>query len=200
MAVHRYQVSVRGDSDFARDQFVNNVYLNHTLPGIVAPEDLSQICQDMAEGFRDGYYQGGGQRQIVVTAYDVGVPPNFPLASEVVNSGFAPGSTVPREVALCLSFYADRNQPRRRGRLFLPLAGTGDDTARARPLDSQMNRVLAVATMLSNLGGADVDWSVYSQVDHAARKVTNAWVDDEWDTVRSRGLRATKRMTLAVDE
>jgi hypothetical protein len=36
---------------------------------------------------------------------------------------------------------------------------------------------------------------VYSRREKVARPVTNYWVDDEWDTVRSRGLRSSTRVT-----
>jgi hypothetical protein len=36
-------------------------------------------------------------------------------------------------------------------------------------------------------------WVVYSRKTGGDAQVTNVWVDDEWDTVRSRGLRGTVR-------
>ena len=33
---------------------------------------------------------------------------------------------------------------------------------------------------------------------HGTSPVTNVWVDDEWDTIRSRGLKSTSRVTATV--
>jgi hypothetical protein len=35
-------------------------------------------------------------------------------------------------------------------------------------------------------------------VDHVLRPVSNAWVDDEWDTQRRRGLKGTTRQQTAI--
>jgi hypothetical protein len=38
---------------------------------------------------------------------------------------------------------------------------------------------------------------VYSTTEKKSQgAVSDAWVDDEWDTVRSRGLRASSRVTV----
>jgi hypothetical protein len=39
------------------------------------------------------------------------------------------------------------------------------------------------------------DWVLRSPTDKAFKPITDVWVDDEWDTMRSRGLRATQRIT-----
>jgi hypothetical protein len=51
---------------------------------------------------------------------------------------------------------------------------------------------------LANLGGVDVQWCVYSpttpgDMSDKFKQVTRGWIDNEWDTQRSRGLRATLR-------
>jgi hypothetical protein len=43
-----------------------------------------------------------------------------------------------------------------------------------------------------------VAWVVWSRKDQVARPVTNYWCDDEWDTVRSRGLKAVTRQTGTI--
>ena len=51
----------------------------------------------------------------------------------------------------------------------------------------------------ANLGGVNVDWQVYSPTDGVGRTVKSYWCDDEWDTMRSRGLRSTMRQTAVTD-
>jgi hypothetical protein len=59
---------------------------------------------------------------------------------------------------------------------------------------------MAVGDALGALGGVDVDWSVHSPTAGTTEKVEHYWCDDEWDTVRSRGLRATTRQQAATAE
>jgi hypothetical protein len=42
------------------------------------------------------------------------------------------------------------------------------------------------------------DWVLRSPSDHAFKPITNVWVDDEWDTMRSRGTRPTTRVTAVT--
>jgi hypothetical protein len=105
-------------------------------------------------------------------------------------------------VALCLSYYAGQNTKRYRGRLYIPHAwlrkagGIPPDPPLARPVASQMSIALGFATIVlkpTALNG--IDWHVASTVDKVSRKVTDFWVDDEWDIQRKRGYRGTTRQT-----
>lgn len=199
MSVHRYQVSAAADTLLPRDRLVNNVYLNHTVPGVIAPTDIEAVCNDLADVFAANWYGGGDSREITVRAYEIGTPPNFPVASVTKGTGLAPASAVPREVALCLSFYSGRNLPRRRGRIYLPMAGHSSAVG-LRPAAGVRTAALDLGTAIANVGGVDVDWSVYSQRDGAPFAISHMWVDDEWDTVRSRGLKATTRDARDLSE
>jgi hypothetical protein len=44
--------------------------------------------------------------------------------------------------------------------------------------------------IFTNLGGTNVDWIVWSTVLSSAAKVTDWWVDDSWDIIRSRKLQS----------
>jgi len=112
----------------------------------------------------------------------------------------------PREVALCLSYYAEQNVPRRRGRLYI---GPFTDAAMEirPPAGNAIGAVASLAPALAAVGGADVDWCLYSPTNDVAtagatklRTITNWWVDNEWDTVRSRGRRATSRISGVTGE
>jgi hypothetical protein len=196
MGVHKYQVAAAADTLAPRDAIVNTLYFNHTLEPIL-PEDLDAVCGDLCDLFASTWYSASATRQIETTAYDLGAPPNPPVGHHIINVGSAPVSQGPREIALCLSFYADQNTPRKRGRIYLMVTGFHTPNA-VRPDASEMSRALALAAGLRDIGGVNVDWSVHSTTDGTTRKVEHAWCDDEWDTVRKRGMKPTTRQSMSL--
>lgn len=120
--------------------------------------------------------------------------------STVTKTGVLPGG--PGQIALCLSYYSERNLPRQRGRIYTgPYASPQGRT----PTTSQMDELLDLATALSNVGGANVDWSVYSPTiaregGDPTMSISDVWVDNSWDVVRSRKLKATTRVTREINE
>lgn len=140
------------------------------------------------------------------------VSPRAPVATTAIS--FAPGTDgFPNEVACCLSYQAPQvsgeSQARRRGRLFIgPLAtGTGSDqTGDIRPTSTFRNALVQAAEALmddTTLPG--LVWSVFSPATAGPAPwsagtlgdsfftVTNGWVNDAFDTQRSRGLAPTAR-------
>lgn len=182
----KLQCAFAADSTFPRDRFIITPHFNITSPG----GDPQALCDDLAPALAAWC---NGTREVKVTAYDSqGTKPVYPSGEAIVNLGQAPASTVPRELAVCLSYFATRNIPRHRGRLYIPLALTSQG-GQLRPSATLRDIVASLVPIFENLGGIDVDWCLWSPTDAAAYKVTNWWVDDEWDTVRSRGLRPTTR-------
>ena len=112
----------------------------------------------------------------------------------MTQTGTPPASGIPREIALCLSYYTTYNRPRYRGRLFLP-AHWLTNIPQLRPLDSEMTKALGFATSVLQAGmPAQTNWVVWSTIEKKSMGgVNNIWCDDEWDTMRSRGLGPTKR-------
>lgn len=197
MPVWRLQTSIGGDSPDARDRFVITPHVDDA-DLTTSPQEL---CDDWADQIAQWY--AGASRQIEVTAYDAqGTPPVFPQGHAILNAGAFPISQCPREVAICLSFYSERNLPRQRGRLYIPFAllTQSQSVNTARPTTPAQTLVGDLAQRLADLGGTEVDWVVYSRVDDEARPVSNWYVDNEWDTIRSRGLRPTERVAGTVDE
>lgn len=198
MSLVSAQVSVAADSVLPRDLMVNTLHFN-TQFDLLQPEagtDWQSLANDLADIWKNTL-SIGTTREVKVRLYDLDNPKPRPVKAEATrNSGLAPLTTVPREVALALSFYSERNLPRQRGRLFIP-AFLVSGSPGLRPTTADMNTLLNLADALSGLGGSNVDWSVYSRLDDVHRKVSMAWVDNEWDTVRSRGLRATTRVSRA---
>jgi hypothetical protein len=133
-------------------------------------------------------------KPFTVNLYNVqATPPSAPLYTGG-QSGTPPGSIAPREVALCLSYFGGFNRPTFRGRLYIP-ATLLTSTAGKAPTGGQMAAAgTFAATLGKNLpsGNYMVVWSRKKQ---SAAQVTDWWVDNEWDTVRSRGLKADNRIT-----
>lgn len=186
----RMQCSWQADSALPRDRITINPHFNTHLP----EPDVPALCNDLAVAL-DTW--AGARGELVVKGYDAeGSKPVFPQGTKILRTGTVGTSGVPRELAVCLSFYADRNQPRRRGRIYTPLCiYTTGATQGARPIGTQRSRPAELVAIFAGLGGVDVDWEVWSPRDRAGHKVTNWWVDDEWDVMRSRGLRSTTRDT-----
>ena len=159
--------------------------------------DWDQLATDL-NAIMQAFALNIAQFQITTKLYDLDNDKPRPVKAEhTANQGAHGALSLPRELALCLSFYADRNLPRQRGRLYMPVT-LWKSSAGVRPAGSDQTKLLDLADSLSGLGGANVDWCVYSRVDNVHRKVTNAWADKEWDTVRSRGLKGDSRQTRSV--
>lgn len=129
-----------------------------------------------------------------VKVYDAEkAPPSAPLATSQ-QVGTPKLSLFPREIALCLSYYSTYNRPRYRGRLYIPKAILSGSVG-LRPSTIQQNEVLNdwAGALFRNLPPA-VNGIVWSRFDKKAYGITNFWVDDEWDTVRSRGMKPTSRV------
>jgi hypothetical protein len=196
MPVWKLQTQFNMDSALPRDTFIITPHVNQQLTS-----DPQALCDDLADALSAWV---SVPMEIKVTAYDAeGSQPVYPAGEAINNPGQHPASNCPREIAVCLSFFTDRNTPRHRGRLYIPfpvLQATLGVNPGVRPDTNLRNKVGALGTIFADLGGADDDWCVYSRADGVARSVSQWWVDDEWDTMRSRGLRATTRTTGIVNE
>lgn len=195
MAKVEAQVSVALDSTLPRDRIISVLHFRVAEGVVWGSADYDSLASDLRALWAGNWGRAPGSQELVVTLYDLDdAKPRAPRAVSSENVGAAPAASCPREVALCLSFYADRNLPRQRGRIFLSPAARGLTGLGARPTATQMNDALAMADAFSALGGVNVDWSIKSTADgDVFKKVTHAWVDDEWDTQRRRGLRSTGR-------
>lgn len=196
MPVYKLQVEWAMDSLLPRDVLCITPHFRDTGLG----SNPQALCDDLADAL--GAKGGIPLTQVEVTAYVADQPPpSYPVGYAIRDAGGAAVSPHPREVALCLSFYSERNIPRQRGRLYIPAAFVeGAGALGVRPGGGARAAAGSFAPIFEDLGGVDVDWVVYSRVDDTARPVTNWWVDDEWDTVRSRGLRPTTRTAGTTSE
>lgn len=196
MAKVEAQVAVALDSVAPRDRVISVLHFRVAEGVVWGGADYQSLADDLRAIWAGNWGRAPGSQEMVVTVYDLDDPkPRAPHATSSVSVGAAPAATCPREVSLCLSFFADRNLPRNRGRIYLSPAARGLTGLGARPTTQQMNDALAMADAFSSLGGPNVDWSIKSVADGGVfKKVTHAWVDDEWDTQRRRGLKATTRV------
>jgi hypothetical protein len=203
MPVYRMQVAFGADSALPRDRFIITPHFRQSDPGGVLENEPQGLVDDLAAALAAW---NTVTREISVKAYDaertpIAGEPGRPLAEALLNANTYPLSNGPREMAVCLSFYSEFNSGRRRGRLYVPgpivFSGGGIE---ARPSAAQRTFVSALVPIFTDLGGADVDWCVWSRADRTARPVTHWFVDDEWDVQRRRGLRSNTRTVGTTEE
>lgn len=159
--------------------------------------DALQLCTDLATAIQG--WSVPVNRTVTVKAYNLqGAKPNYPLASFTKGAGgFITGACPPQQ-AVCLSFFSGQNQPRKRGRLYVPAnvaTITAADVASATIPTALRTKIAGLVPIFANLGGTNVDWIVWSRVAQLAGRVDNWWVDESWDIIRSRKLKAAVRDT-----
>lgn len=188
MAIYRVQISFPSDGVLPADQMaINPHYFG----------DDAQALADRLKANLTAHTPVGATKPFTIKVYDAQkAPPNYPLAT-ASQSGTPPNSSAPRELALCLSYYSTWNRPRLRGRLYIPQLFIGG-TPGARPTTQQMTAALDWRTPLTNGLPSGHNWVIYSRVENESYGVTDVWVDDEWDVVRSRGRKHTTRQTATV--
>lgn len=196
MAKLRAQISAIPTSLLARDEITSTVYFDTDELG--TEPDYGAIAADLRVGWATHTPQVAGFWGLRVKVYNMADPK--PREPRAVSEGEEPSSAAPGplEVASCLSFYSERNLPRRRGRVFVgPWPASVMDV---RPGASVETALRGLAGMLANIGGANVDWCIFSPTSNAYFKVTDWWMDNAWDTQRRRGSDATARIVGVTSE
>lgn len=154
--------------------------------------DNAQGLADALKANLTANTQVGATHPFTIKVYDAQKPaPNFPLAQAQSGTGFSNTAT-PREICLCLSYYSTWNRPRYRGRMYIPGTFVGGSFGQ-RPTSLQRDNALAWGQTFGKNLPAQHNWVVYSRRNDEAYGVNHIWVDDEWDIIRSRGLRPTTR-------
>lgn len=180
-----------------KDWMSNTLYFSEDNVG--TEPDYAALATDVLAVYQA--FPGTSGSRIEVRAYNLADATPRPEKAFVSAQKSGARPTGPPQIALCLSYYADRNLPRQRGRVYLgPFS-----TSAPRPDAVQMQNVLTMATGFADVGGANVDWSVYSPTTAASggdgtMSITDAWVDDSWDVIRSRKLDPTGRIAVEVNE
>lgn len=207
----RLQVSTHKAGGIALDHITNTVYLDRdsSLTPLWTGPDYQKLAVDAAQLWGSYRPLPEGYDRVEARVYDMeDAKPRVIRGQSVFNSGLNTASVAgPREVALCLSFFSVRNLPRQRGRLYVGPWQKGNMDER--PSATIQAQVQALAVGIGNLGGIDVDWTILSpasplkkppQTQAITYKVTDYWIDNEWDTQRRRGLRSTGRLVGQTNE
>jgi hypothetical protein len=189
MATYRASIAFQVDSSLPKDVMTINPHFSGQ-----DPEALAQALHDNLVAFTPT-----AATPFTIKIYDAATPPpSYPLATRTV-TGTPHASGCPREIALCLSYFTTYNRPRFRGRLFIP-ATFLTSVVNVRPSTALQSEVLRWATdVLDKAMPPNTNWVVWSTIEKKAQGgVSDVWCDDEWDTVRSRGLAPTERVTLKL--
>ncbi len=197
MSKIRVQVITRKAGALAEDHIVNTVFFDdfNLEPG---GTNWQSFANDVRERFRlrtSGIGLGYGVETKVYDLADA-KPRPIKAVGAWAQGGQTASGAVPREVALCLSYFSERNLPRFRGRLYIGPWNFADE----RPNTSQITSLVTLANDLANIGGIDVDWGLWSTTRNQFSKITAGWVDNEWDTQRSRGMKPTTRTNFTTNE
>src|SRR4051812_19329620 len=193
MTVLRAQCSIRMDTTAPTDVAQINPHFKTT-----GTTDAQQLASDLALALKAWVTL---TTEIKVTMYNAeGPKPHYPLGEASQNPGVAAGTSINRDVALVLSYWAGQNRPRRRGRLYAPCAVLGITPNAANASTTVMNKVAALVPILTGLGGINVDWGVWSRVDSQFHSATNWSVNNAWDTQRRRGNTSTASVVGTTSE
>lgn len=200
----RAMAILKGKSGLPQDVYVNNFVFRSD---VVTGDNADRIAQNLEAFYGDVLPPATSALKTYLPAallapgfevrvYDLGQEaPREPTIIQVPMDWSTSSSVMPQEVAITASYYADRNLPRSRGRIYLgPLIhGSGSmESDGLRPADSVRANIAAACRWLSaNQNG--MTWCLLSRVDAQAKPITNGWVDDAFDTQRRRGLPATTR-------
>lgn len=188
MPLVRMIISAKPTSDLdSKNAIVNTLYFN--VSGSIEAPNYQSLVDDLWAIWAARPWIVG--QTLDVRAYNM--DDAVPRPQKARKVGNIAGSILggPAQVALALSYYADRNLPRQRGRIFIgPWAATTRSAS-----STQRAAVIALPPLLADLGGLNVDWSLWSPTTGEHTRINHAWVDDSWDIIRSRKIAGTTRST-----
>lgn len=185
----------------------------HFVDEIEPLEAVGDVNTPLIESFYDAlgsYIAPYAGRTVTVKWYDLLDPP--PRVAYVktftIPAAFSNSSALPPEVAACLSYRAEPpNTARRRGRLYIgPLH---EDVMTPGTLTTFPTLSTTFRTALTTAGttlvtqsrvaaGAGGGWVVYSPTGGFTEQIEEFWVDNEADTMRSRGYQTNVRTYVPV--
>lgn len=209
MAVNRVLITIPAVSGIPEDA-ITNTWAYTTLdtdqltPGHAMQADLVDFYEAWAT------YRGALHDWDSATCriYDLAdTEPRTPFINELLGlSATAAATTLPSEVALCLSFQASpfsgAVQARRRGRVYLgTFATVAANSTDGRPNNTMVNLLSAaggdlLAASQATSGAGSYIWCVVSMAGGGPAEfaaVEEGWVDNAWDTQRRRGLGFTNK-------
>ena len=209
------------------DDVINVMHFEGDEVGGIGPEDDRARWDELAPGLASRlatfyqaisvYFAFTVQPDATVTLYDMRDPkPRIPRLVHPFTMGTRSTSTLPGEVASCLSFQAaaEAGQPaaRRRGRIYLGPLGTNTGSQLTgstdfRPTQAFIDAVLAAAKVMATGTGGAARLSIYSPrsdplgdsgPDLAWNDAVTLSMDNAFDIQRRRGAAPTVKTSLAV--
>lgn len=195
MALYRCQIILNMDDGLAENAATNTLYFDaDTEDDLVDVQAAVQDFYVFVDGFMSSLIDTGNVRTEYYRLSDPS--PRQPVFEGQITGMVGTTTASPTELAIVLSYQGERvsglPQARRRGRIFLgPLSGGNVD----RPSASQVSVLRGAAINLLDASNAATGWTwaQYSPTNGIGIDVNNGWVDNEWDTQRRRGRRATER-------
>lgn len=210
MAILRSEVTTHTSDDVPRDYATNTVY--HEITGVL---DVGTDYQNHADQIfalftgADPTYPNFDTykfRTVTVNVYDMSDALPRPVRAthtQTPTPGDDSAHLAPRQVALCLSYYSDRNLPSERGHIYVGPFVRGD-VAGSRPTDTTIGKLIDLGHGLFDIGGENCKHVIHSRFHAKALRTTpvdfvvhHYWVDDSWDIIRRRKDKASKRVQLA---
>jgi hypothetical protein len=202
MALIESQIITSATGQPAQDWTTNTVF--HTVDIGVDYQNHANEIRDLFAGNNPGtggsfkIYHGA---HLTVKVYDRSDPPHSPPRATASTPG---GSDTlsdlgPSQVALCLSFFAGLNVKSKRGRIYIGPFGAGRGNVSMTsyvPGGGTMAQILDLGHGLFDIGGENVAHVIHSRKLNQDFVVSDYWVDNRWDTVRSRLPKAGNRVTL----
>lgn len=205
MPLIRSEITVQNfNTEVPRDNSVNVVHHTISDTGFNPAVDYQNHADEIKTLFSGNNTTTGHMfnlykvRGLTVKVYNMADPtprPTHAVSTYVPTTWTTDTQLGPRNVSLCLSYYAGRNLPRQRGRIFLGPIDSADISLY--PNSIIMANLLDLGHGLFDIGGENVAHVVYSVRDAAPHTISNYWVNNRWDTMRSRLEKETSRVTLA---
>jgi hypothetical protein len=207
MEIYYAQVGLLSNTGASADTAVNTFSIQHS--GTLSTTDVD-AWQTAIKQFYDDCKAAGallGRQQLGHTSKFLKATktkPNYPLFTRTWNLSSAPTALeLPNEVALCVSYSADAYplvpRARRRGRIYISGWGSAKNTV-GRPTDAARDALaLAYKTYATSvLAITNIGPGVWSRSTGDVYLIDRTWVDNEWDTMRSRGGKSTGRKTYSI--
>lgn len=200
------QVSLQALSGLPTDRFVNTFHFSGTGTLATDGDEIAARLNDFYLGATVGTgticrYLANAIIGGTIKVYDMAdAEPRIPNENPVGSLDTrASAVDLPREVALVLSLHGvPPITPRRRGRLFIGPLNTGALDTSGKPLGDFMNSLRRAQERMMAQDDNDLRWVIYSPTTGLFPFVTAGWVDEAWDTMRSRGEEAAARYVVPI--
>jgi len=208
MPIFSAQVSLAASGGATEDVNVNSFYISNALTPTNAQVTSWKAAIDT---FYNELVNLGALRGRAVAGHvekfyaEDGSVPNYPFEERSLTLASTPPAIgLPTEVNLCASYANDSSnlvpRARRRGRIYI--GGWASDTNTVgRPTTTIFtNTTNLFATYVEAVNDITGFRSVvYSRSNLAGYPIERVWVDNDWDTMRSRGRKSTTRNTVLIN-